>query len=233
MAFAFADAGAQVVAVDVSTERLAELAKDPRLDPFAADVSVAGDTRAFVEHTLSAHGSLDVLCNNAGVLDRCEPAGEVSDETWRRTMSINLDGVFFGIRAAVPAMLAAGRGVIINTSSIAGLAGARSGATYTAAKHAVIGLTQNTAAAYGDAGIRCVAICPGAVDTGMTEEVREMELDGSLSARGLVAMGRTSAAKIHRVDPHSLASLAVFVASEAGSAINGAALVADGGWLAH
>ncbi len=129
-------------------------------------------------------------------------------------------------RAALPRMLRAGRGVIINIASVGGLVGARAGAAYTASKHGLIGLTKNMAAVYAAAGIRCVAIAPGAVNTGIS-------LGGEPSARGLAALNRTLPANPRVGEPVEIANLAVYLSSDEASFVNGAVIVADGGWIAH
>ena len=122
-------------------------------------------------------------------------------------------------------MLRAGRGVIINTASVAGVAGGRAGAAYTASKHGLIGLTRNIAVTYGRDGIRCVAIAPGAVNTGISP-------GGEPSQRGYAILSSTLSTNIRYAEPVEIANIAVFLSSDEASVINGMVLVADGGWLA-
>lgn len=118
-----------------------------------------------VDHAVSTYGRLDILCNNAGVMDYMQAVGELSDDAWRRVLRINLDGLMFTSRRAVPHMCKQGGGSIVNIASTAGISGAAAGAAYTASKHALVGLTRNTAWMYAQQGIRCNAICPGGTKT--------------------------------------------------------------------
>jgi short chain dehydrogenase len=120
----------------------------------------------------------------AGIVDRLLPVGELTDEVWERVLAVNLTGPMLAMRAAIPAMLRAGGGVIVNVSSIGGLFGARGGAAYAASRHGLIGLTKNVAATYGRDGIRAIAVCPGAVDTGIS-------LGGAPSPKGFAALNAT------------------------------------------
>jgi NAD(P)-dependent dehydrogenase (short-subunit alcohol dehydrogenase family) len=122
-------------------------------------------------------------------------------------------------------MLAAGRGVIVNIASIGGLAGGRAGAAYTASKHGVIGLTRNIAATYGADGIRCVAVAPGGVNTGIP-------LGSEPSERGFATLNRTLPANPRIAEPDEIASVVLFLASDEASFVNGTVVVAAGGWLA-
>ena len=103
---------------------------------------------SLIELAVSTYGRLDALCNVAGVMDYMQGVGELSDDIWRRVLSINLDGPMFTSRKAVQYMLAHGGGSIVNIASTAGIHGGAAGAAYTASKHAVVGLTRNTAWMY-------------------------------------------------------------------------------------
>jgi NAD(P)-dependent dehydrogenase (short-subunit alcohol dehydrogenase family) len=123
------------------------------------------------------------VCNNAAIVDRFLPAGEMTVEVWNRVLDVKLTAPMRLARAAIPVMLRAGRGVIINTASVAGLAGGRAGAAYTASKHGLIGLAQNIAASYGRDGIRCVAIAHGAVNTASARAASPVNVATQPSAR--------------------------------------------------
>ena len=220
----FLEAGARVIAADVLDERLAQLYERPGVTALRADVTSQADVDTLVA-TAERLGRLDVVCNNAGIVDRFLPAGEMTDEVWTRVLDVNLTGPMRLARAAIPLMLRAGRGVIINTASVAGLVGGRAGAAYTASKHGLIGLTRNIAATYGRDGIRCVAIAPGGVNTGISP-------GGEPSQRGYATLSATLSTNVRSAEPVEIANIAVFVASDEASFVNGTVLVADGGWLA-
>jgi NAD(P)-dependent dehydrogenase (short-subunit alcohol dehydrogenase family) len=221
----FSEEGAKVVAVDISADRLGQLGELDGIETLAADVSLRHDAEQMIERAVENFGRLDVLVNNAGILDRFLPVADVTDEMWDRILAVNLTGPMLTCRAAVPLMLAQGGGVIINISSVAGLAGAKGGAAYTASKHGLLGLTRNIAATYGRDGIRAIAICPGATATNIDVS--------DLDARGTEAMGRIVEASPRQADPSEIAAVILFASSDEASFVNGAALVADGSWTAY
>jgi NAD(P)-dependent dehydrogenase (short-subunit alcohol dehydrogenase family) len=224
----FVDGGDRVLAVDLDDGRLrkviAEIGSDD-VQPWVGDVATAAGAAAMIEAAVGRWGRLDVLCNNAGVLDNLTPLHETDDATWRRVMGVNVDGPFFACRAALPHMLAAGRGCIVNTASAAGEHGGRGGASYTASKHAVVGLTRNIAWYYGPKGVRCNAIAPGSVLTKMQSMVPHN--DGFARTAPYIPLippaGRAA----------EVAEAAVFLASDAASYVNGSILAVDGGWTAY
>src|SRR3546814_2581566 len=110
-------------------------------------------------------GKIDRLCNNAGINDEISLIEDVSTELWNRGFAVNVTGTFFVSRAVLPHMRQREKGVIVNTASVAGLRGGAAGGTYVASKHAVVGLTRSIAWSHGNEGIRCNAICPGAIET--------------------------------------------------------------------
>jgi NAD(P)-dependent dehydrogenase (short-subunit alcohol dehydrogenase family) len=232
MALAFAREGARVVVADVVAERvqetvsLVEAAGGEALG-VTGDVSDPASAVRFVDAATGKWGQLDVLCNNAGIMDAFTPAAEVSDELWQRVLSVNLTGAFLLSRAALKVMLAAGKGVIINTASIAGLHGGKAGAAYTTSKHGLIGLAQSIASTYGPEGIRCVAICPGGVETQITAGQPITSEIGKRQAE------RNRGRGMPRGKPEQLADVAVFLASDAASFINGAVLTVDGGAMVY
>ncbi|MEG2712809.1 MAG: SDR family NAD(P)-dependent oxidoreductase, partial [Glutamicibacter sp.] len=157
--------GGKVIAADISRERLDELvAENPDLD-FAV---VAGDItdQAVVDQVVAAgEGRIDALANVAGIMDKFEPIHEIEDSTWERVMNVNVNSVLKLTRSVVPLMLEAGQGNVVNVASEAGLRGSAAGVAYTASKHAVIGMTKNSAVMYGKKGLRFNAVAPGAVQT--------------------------------------------------------------------
>jgi NAD(P)-dependent dehydrogenase (short-subunit alcohol dehydrogenase family) len=157
--------GARVVAADISAERLALLeAKAPE----GAIVAVAGDlvrVEAVQAVAAAAEGRIDVLANVAGIMDGFLPAAEVDDTTWERVMAVNVTSLMRLMRAALPLMVAAKTGAIVNIASEAALRGSAAGFAYTASKHAVIGMTRSAAFMYAKDGVRVNAIAPGGVRT--------------------------------------------------------------------
>jgi NAD(P)-dependent dehydrogenase (short-subunit alcohol dehydrogenase family) len=220
-----ADQGAWVLAGDVSPDHLERLAGVEGVQTLRGDVSVRADAEELVSTALARFGRLDVLVNNAGIVDAFVPAGEVTDELWERVLGVNLTGPLLTTRAALPPMLARGGGVIVNVSSVGGLFGGRAGAAYTVSKHGLVGLTRSVAATYGRDGIRCVAVCPGGVDTGIP-------IGGEPSERGTETLALTSAAMPPLASADEVADVVLFAASEEASFVNGTVLVADGGWTA-
>lgn len=219
----FMDEGASVVAVDVNELGLAKFEGAQGVLRVTGDVTRTADVDAMVCSALDRFGRLDILVNNAGVMDAFLPVGEVTDEVWRRVLDVNLTGPMQLCRAAVRHMLGAGGGSIVNIASVGGFAGGRAGVAYTASKHGVIGLTRNIAAAYIKDAIRCNAICPGAVDTGIP-------IGGDPSPKGYEMLSRTLGANPRLAKPDEIAALAAYLASDDASFVNGAVVVADGGW---
>jgi NAD(P)-dependent dehydrogenase (short-subunit alcohol dehydrogenase family) len=217
--------GATVVAIDQVAAGLAQLPPGERMLGIVADVSKRADDERVVATAIERFGRVDVLCNIAGIVDRLLPVGELTDEVWERVIGVNLTGPMLTMRAAIPSMLAAGKGVIVNVSSIGGLFGARGGAAYAASKHGLIGLTKNVAATYARDGIRAIAVCPGAVDTGIS-------LGGEPSPKGLVALTATLPANPRNGSAAEIANLILFLVSDDASFVNGASIVIDGGWTA-
>ena len=229
----FAAEGASVVAGDWNAERL-EAAVASIKGNGGTIVGVQGNiadeaaAENLIARAISEYQRLDALCNVAGVMDYMQGVGEVTDDIWRRVMGINLDGPMFTSRKAVQYMLEHGGGSIINISSTAGIHGGAAGAAYTASKHAVVGLTRNTAWMYAQRGIRCNAICPGATKTNIAETMPPDKLDHAGAAR---AQSFASLAPAY-LEPDDIAGLAVFLASDDSLRINGTIIPADAGWAA-
>jgi 3-oxoacyl-[acyl-carrier protein] reductase len=228
MAQEFSANGATVVAVDVRTDPVQETIKlldGGRGVGQTADVSSRSDVERVVEETIAEFGRVDILCNNAGVLDDYTPAHETSDELWNKIMGVNLNGPFLFARAVLPQMLKQEKGAIINTASISSFVAGGGGAAYTASKHAVLGLTRQLAFDYGKSGIRANCICPGAIHTGMTDylltpEGRNEHVDAAIAGTPAGRWGK----------PEEIAHMALFLASDEAAFIHGAAFTVDGGW---
>jgi NAD(P)-dependent dehydrogenase (short-subunit alcohol dehydrogenase family) len=188
MAMRFAAEGARVVAGDWNAARLDAAvagirARGGTIVGAQGDIADQATAEGLVDLAVSTHGRIDVLVNNAGVMDYMQGVGELSDDIWRRVLGINLDGPMFTSRRAVPRMVAQGGGSIVNIASTAGVEGGAAGAAYTAAKHALVGLTRNTAWMYAARGVRCNAICPGGTRTNIGETMTPERLDRAGAAR--------------------------------------------------
>lgn len=229
MAKLFAENGSKVILVDVIPERVNQVVSEignKGAVGMVHDLSKKSEVEKMVEDALSSQGRIDILCNNAGIMDGMMPVAEVSDDLWQRVLDINLNAPFWAIRKVIPRMVERGSGVIINTASIAGFFGGKSGTTYSVSKHALIGLTKSTAVFYGDKGIRCNAMVLGAVETAIGL--------GSTtpSAIGLEVLKKGTAALPRVANPMEIANLALFLASDDSSYINGSSIIIDGGWTA-
>ncbi|RFA13266.1 short-chain dehydrogenase [Subtercola boreus] len=215
--------GGRVIAVDISAERLADLAG---LVPGAEIVTVAGDItqQADIDAITAAAGpSIHALANVAGINDDFSPAHETSDAVWDRVIAINLTGGFKLMRAVLPAMLAAGSGSVVNVASEAGLRGDASGNAYTVSKHGVIGLTRSAAFMYGLQGIRVNAVAPGGVATGIP-------FPPNVSEAGKARLSPFQAQIPTVATAEQLAASITFLLSDDAVNINGVVLPSDGGW---
>jgi NAD(P)-dependent dehydrogenase (short-subunit alcohol dehydrogenase family) len=233
MAERFAAEGAHLVASDVNAQRLDELvsviqASGGTITGSQGDIGDQASAEGLVANAITTYGRLDVLCNNAGIMDYMQGVAELSDEVWRRVLRINLDGPMFTSRKAIPHMIAAGGGSIVNIASTAAIHGGAAGAAYTASKHGLVGLTRNTAWMYAQQGIRCNAICPGGTVTNIAESMPRDRLDPAGAAR----TGAYAALMPATLQPTEIADLAAFLASDASRHINGAIIPADAGWTA-
>jgi len=241
MARAFAREGAAVVIGEYSAERGEAAAADIRASGGQAH-SIRTDVRAWedVDRLVSAamrlHGRIDVLVNNAGVIDGWAKCLDTSTELFDQIMAINVRGTFFGCKRVLAEMVPAGYGKIINVSSVAGFVANGGGLAYTTSKHAVVGLTRQLAWEYGPHGIRTNALCPGAVSTSIRQTSAEiLGTEGGAFAR----MGMSPEQLRERVplgglaSPDDIAHAAVFLAAAESDYTNGHALTVDGGWLAH
>src|SRR5713226_631924 len=224
-AIMFAREGARIVAADVKTEGGNETVQMVRAaggqaEFIAADVSKASQVEAAVKN----YGALHIMYNNAAVLHRKDAqVTALDEEIWHLVIDINLKGVYLGCKYAVPAIIAAGGGSIINTSSLAALLGVGNVHAYTAAKGGVISLTRAVAMAYAKNKVRCNVICPGAVDTPMMAHVLHSE-------NQRLRQGYERVHPIGRVGtPEDIAAMALYLASDESSFVTGSVFTIDGG----
>lgn len=225
----FAAEGATVVAVARRKERLEQLAAEAealpgKIIPYAGDISSLETNERMINCAVEATGKLDILVNNAGVMDEFKPIGEVTDADWEKVMSINLNGPMYAMRKAVQVMTTQETGGnIVNIASIGGVNGCRAGAAYTASKHALVGLTKNTAFMYVDKGIRCNAICPGGVAT----EVMNSQTNISQAGMARVMAGLDTT--IPGGNPADITAAVLYITGAEAGFVNGAVFVIDGG----
>jgi len=224
----FAAEGARVAVLDLNLETAQETAdlireSGGRAIAVACDVSDNASVVAASNDVLAELAGVDVLVNNAGMLDGYAALLDTSEELWDRIIGVDLKGVFLVTRAFLPTMIAGGGGSVVNTSSIAGFVAGGGGIAYTSAKHGVIGFTKQLTADYGREGIRANAVCPGAIETGMTREIFESGDAAVMDSVRAVPAGRYA-------QPEEVANLALFLASDESSFVYGAAYLIDGGW---
>lgn len=225
----FAAEGAAVAITDVRTERGAALSEALNADGcrtcfMPLDVVSEPQWATAVERTIEAFGKLTVLVNNAGIYAR-RLIGETSANEWDRMMEVNAKGVFLGVKAAVPAMRAAGGGSIVNLSSIAGIMGSAYSSDYNASKGAVRILTKCAAVQHAKDNIRCNSVHPAPIDTAMG---REALPEGDVREQRLreIPLGRVGT-------PEEVANTVLFLASDEASYVTGSELVVDGGFIAR
>jgi NAD(P)-dependent dehydrogenase (short-subunit alcohol dehydrogenase family) len=216
------DAEGQALAADL-------VARDLKARYWRCDVTQEAEV-AHVFNDVAAHfGGLDVLVNNAGISGANKPTHEITEEEWDKVMAVNVKGVFFGTKHAIPHMLAAGAGSIINLSSIYGLIGAGDVPPYHASKGAVRLMSKNDAITYAPAKIRVNSVHPGFIWTPMVEH--------HLQALGDLEAGRKAAAQLHPLghigEADDIAWGCVYLASEEAKFVTGAELVIDGGYTAR
>jgi NAD(P)-dependent dehydrogenase (short-subunit alcohol dehydrogenase family) len=231
-ALAFAREGARVAVADYAADTAAETvaminAAGGQAITLTGDVTRDRDVKTMLDDTLVAFGGLDCAFNNAGIAPYQVEAGgkktaEWSESSFDRMIAVNLKGVWLCMRMEIRQMLTQGGGTIVNTASIAGLIGLATSSAYVAAKHGVIGLTKTAALEYAEAGIRVNAVCPGFIETRMTEETMRRRGETILAQIPLKRMG----------GPAEIAEMVVWLSSDRASYVTGAAYNVDGGWMA-
>jgi meso-butanediol dehydrogenase / (S,S)-butanediol dehydrogenase / diacetyl reductase len=235
-ALLFAEEGARVVVSDVNGDGAEEVAGEIKSSggeavAVATDVSREVEVKAMIEATIEAFGRLDVLFNNAGVgysaADRFTMASvvETPEEDWDAVLAINLKGVAMGCKHAIPVMERQGGGAIVNNASINALVGLSGADAYTAAKGGVVSLTRVLAVDWGTKGIRVNCMCPGGVDTPM--------IAPAIADEAVLGFMRESTPLGRLARPEETARVALFLASEEASYLNGAVFPLDGGWTAR
>lgn len=215
--------GAEVVIADVDVEKGEEVAEAIGCDFKECDVSDWENVKHVVASTVDEYDRLDIMVNNAGI-GAIHGIDEMEIEEWRQIISVNLDGVMHGTKAAI-GHLKETEGCVVNIASIYGLVGDVGATAYTASKGGVVNFTRSVADDVAHEGVRVNSVCPGFVDTPMTEEALQDD-----DFRGHV-IGETPLGRV--ADPEEIASVVAFIASDQASYVTGTNIPVDGGWTSH
>lgn len=222
-AVVLAELGARVVVADLDAERGLEAAKEVGGLFVRCDVSKAADCDAVVEAAVAAHGGVDVLFNNAGIIRRSTVL-DIAEDDWDLVMAVNVKSILLLSRRVVPLMAAAGGGSIVNTGSGWGIKGGGSAVSYCASKGAVVNMTRAMAIDHGPQNIRVNCVCPGDTATGMlADEARQLgeSVDAFYADAADRPLGRIG-------QPRDIAQTVAFLASDAAAFVSGAVIPVDG-----
>ncbi|QUS40485.1 SDR family oxidoreductase [Tardiphaga alba] len=227
----FASEGASLIIVDRSDSihDTAKLVSDAggTVQAVSADAGSENDVKAFIDKAVSTYGKLDAIWANAGVSGGLVPLLEQTVEQWQEILRINLIGPFLAIKHAMPHMVQQGHGSIVLTASVAGLKSGASGHPYASSKAGVISLVQTTAYSLSGTGVRINAVCPGLIETGMTKPIFDNAKERGTQGK----IGQLNPLK-RAGQPHELAAMGLFLASDEASYVNGQAIPVDGGLTA-
>lgn len=224
-AVAFAAEGARVAILDRTEDALHETADTVRnaggeVLTLACDVSRPEEVEAAVARTVERFGRLDIAFNNAGVENKAAPVAEIELEEWDRILDINLRGTFVCMKHELAQMVRQGSGVVINTSSGAGIRGVAGGAAYSASKHAIIGLTKSAALDYAKLNIRVNAVLPGNIETPMMDRFTGGDIQKAVDLEPVGRLGK----------PEEIADAVLWMSADLGAFVTGASISVDGGW---
>jgi NAD(P)-dependent dehydrogenase (short-subunit alcohol dehydrogenase family) len=221
--------GASVVVTDIKLDAAARVADEivaagGTASPFEANSAEPADNEAAVQYAVDTYGGLHLAVNNAGIGAAPQKIGEYDIAAWDRVRGVDLDGVFYGLRYEIPAMLASGGGAIVNMASVLGVVGIAENAAYVASKHALAGLTKVAALEYSAQGVRTNAVGPGFIDTPLLRNAMTPDAISALEAQHATGRLGTDA---------EVASLVLFLLSDRASFITGSYHLVDGGYSAH
>lgn len=230
-ALLFTREGAKLIAVDRAEavkETVEEVKKAGGIaEAMIADAGSETDVVAMIDKVVKAHGRLDVIWANAGVSGGLIPLAEQTVEHWQEILRVNLIGPFLAVKYAMPHMVKQQSGAIVLTASVAGLKAGASGHPYAASKAGVISLVQTTAYSLTGTGVRINAVCPGLIETGMTKPIFDRAKERGTQDK----IGQLNPLK-RPGQPHELAEMGLFLASDEASYVNGQAFPVDGGLTA-
>ncbi|HTO68025.1 MAG TPA: SDR family oxidoreductase [Bradyrhizobium sp.] len=227
----FTKEGARLIAVD-KTEGVKETVEQVKqaggiAEAIMADAGAEQDVIAFIDRAVATHGRLDAIWANAGISGGLVPLAEQTVEHWQEVLRVNLIGPFLAVKHAIPHMTRRQHGAIVCTASVAGLKAGASGHPYAASKAGVISLVQTTAYSLTGTGVRINAVCPGLIETGMTKPVFDRARERGTADK----IGQLNPLK-RAGQPHEIAAMALFLASDEASYVNGQAFPVDGGLTA-
>lgn len=227
-ALLFGAQGARLLLVDrapeVEATAAAVRAAGGLADARVADASDETDVAAFMQAAVDRHGALDGVFANAGISGGAKTLEELTTADWLRVLNVNLIGAFLAVKYAARVMVPAGRGAIVCTASVAGVRSGAGGLPYSASKAGVISLVQTTANQLGGTGVRINAVCPGLIETGMTQAVFDRARERGTEHR----IGQLNPLR-RGGQPHEIAQMAQFLISDDASYVNGQAVAVDGG----
>lgn len=224
--------GAKVIVADFNFEGAESVAKEitdagGSAQAISVNVTDLKQIEDMIDTAIETYGDLNILVNNAGIMDGFEPVGEITDEKWDQIFDVNTKGVMRAMRKAVNYWVENEKeGTVVNTISTGGLNGAHAGVAYGASKHAVVALTKNTGWMYAKKGIRVNGIAPGSIETNIGSSIKDV------SELGMERAGTTHALSPRVGQAKEVAEAALFLGSDAASFVNGTVLTVDGGWTA-
>ena len=224
-AVAFAAEGARVAILDRTETALHETAHAVgkargEVLTLACDVSKPEEVEAALARTVERFGRLDIAFNNAGVENKAAPVAEIELEEWDRILDINLRGTFVCMKHELAQMVRQGGGVVVNTSSGAGVRGVAGGAAYAASKHAIIGLTKSAALDYAKSNIRVKPVLPGNIETPMMDRFTGGDIQKAIDLEPVGRLGK----------PEEIADAVLWMSADLGAFVTGASISVDGGW---